>query len=69
MCGQADLILASNSRRNEEKLAHLRDVFTRLLALNQFRGEHATGIASVNMDGNYKLLKRPIKASEYVCLD
>ena len=69
MCGQAGLILASNGRRNEEKLAHLRDVFTRLLALNQFRGEHATGIASVNVDGSYRLLKRPIKASEFVCFD
>jgi hypothetical protein len=69
MCGQAGLILAASGRRNEEKLEHLRDVFTRLLALNQFRGEHATGIALINGDGSYRLLKRPMKASEFVCLN
>jgi len=69
MCGQAGLILAANGRRNEEKLEHLQDTFTRLLALNQFRGEHATGIALVNGDGSYHLLKRPMKASEFVCLN
>jgi len=69
MCGQAGLILASNGRRNEEKLEYLQDTFSRLLALNQFRGEHATGIALINDDGSYRLLKRPMKASEFVCLN
>ena len=69
MCGQCGIILAANGRRNEEKLEHLRDVFTRLLALNEFRGTHATGIALINNDGSCKLLKRPVKASEFIFLE
>ncbi|OGV54631.1 MAG: hypothetical protein A2017_20430 [Lentisphaerae bacterium GWF2_44_16] len=65
MCGQAGLILAPG-RRNKEKLEHLRDVFTRLLALNEFRGKHATGVAIVDDDGSYSLLKKPVKASRFI---
>ena len=68
MCGQCGIMLAPG-RRNEDELEHLRGVFTRLLALNEFRGTHATGLALVNSDGKYRLLKRPVKAGDFILLD
>jgi glucosamine 6-phosphate synthetase-like amidotransferase/phosphosugar isomerase protein len=68
MCGQCGLILADNCRRRQDKLRHLRYIFLRLLALNEFRGKHASGVALIDNDGGYRLLKRPIEASKFVCM-
>ncbi len=66
MCGQAGLIFAGNCRRRQDKLDNLRFTFMRLLALNEFRGRHASGIALIENNGGYRLLKRPVKASHFV---
>jgi len=67
MCGQVGLILAP-ARRSREKFGDLRYTFLRLLALNEFRGKHASGVALIDNDGAYRLLKRPIEASKFVCM-
>ncbi len=68
MCGQAGIILADNGRRRQDKMERLRFIFMRLLALNEYRGKHASGMVLVQKDGQYRLLKRPIAASKFVCL-
>jgi glucosamine 6-phosphate synthetase-like amidotransferase/phosphosugar isomerase protein len=61
------MILAGNGRRRRDKLDNLRFIFMRLLALNEFRGKHASGMVLVKNDGRYRLLKRPVAASKFVC--
>ena len=65
MCGLAGIILGEKQRR-ESELRRLADVFTRLLVLNEPRGPHATGVAWMNADGEQKLFKQPIPASQFV---
>ena len=68
MCGQTGLMLAPG-RRNEEKLARLRDLFTRLLDLNEFRGTHATGVAMLDGTGRCDILKKPLPAGLFIKLN
>jgi len=68
MCGLAGVILGTKRRRRTE-LAEIAERFTQLLLLNERRGQHATGIALVDRDGSYNLLKRPVPAREFVALD
>ncbi len=67
MCGQAGIIFGKEWRIGSE-LDRLRGIFTRLLVLNEFRGRHATGIALINNEGDYRLLKRPVKATRFIRL-
>lgn len=68
MCGLAVVILGTKRRRRTE-LADTAARFTDLLLLNERRCRHATGVALVNRDGTFELLKRPVLAHELVALD
>ena len=65
MCGQAGVVFGAK-RRTQEEIDYLTWVFTRLLELSEERGPHATGIAWVNRDGEHRLFKRPLPASQFV---
>jgi len=65
MCGLAGIIFGVGPREPAD-LAQLMAQFTRLLALSQQRGPHATGIALLNQDGRYRLFKRPLAATQFV---
>lgn len=65
MCGQAGVIFGTK-RRTGEEIDYLTWVFTRLLELSEERGPHATGIAWINREGEHRLFKRPVPASEFV---
>ena len=67
MCGQCGIIIGSRERSSDD-LKYFREVFQRLLLLNQKRGHHAAGVAVINSDCGYQLLKRPLEASEFVKL-
>lgn len=68
MCGLAGVILGTKRRRRTE-LAEIAARFTELLLLNERRGRHATGLALVDRDGGYLLLKRPVPARAFVELE
>ncbi len=65
MCGQAGIILGQKRRRAEER-DHLAWLFTQLLVFNEPRGPHATGVAWLKRDGEHRLFKRPVPASQFV---
>lgn len=65
MCGQAGLILG-RKRRSEAEVAILKTIFSGLLMHSEARGRHASGLAVIDRDGNYRLFKRPMPASELV---
>jgi len=65
MCGLAGIIFGKKRRRAEER-EYLIWLFTRLLVTSESRGPHATGIAWLNRDGQYRLFKRPVPAGQFV---
>ncbi len=65
MCGQAGIILGRKRRRAEER-DYLAWLFTELLVMSEKRGPHATGVAWLNRDGQYRLFKRPGRATQFV---
>ena len=65
MCGRAGIILGGKRRRAGER-DHLAWLFTRLLAFNERRGPHATGVAWLKCHGRHKLFKRPVRAGRFV---
>lgn len=65
MCGQVGVIFGTK-RRTRDEIDYLTWVFTRALELSEERGPHATGIAWVNREGEHRLFKRPVPASEFV---
>jgi amidophosphoribosyltransferase len=65
MCGLAGVIFGERQRSAHE-LRQLTHLFTRLLVISQQRGRHATGIAWLNRDRGYRLLKRPLPAEDFV---
>jgi glucosamine 6-phosphate synthetase-like amidotransferase/phosphosugar isomerase protein len=67
MCGQTGIIFG-NAERSEDELKYFGEVFQRLLLLNRMRGIHATGVAAVNGDGSFQLLKRPLEAAAFTLL-
>ena len=67
MCGQTGIILG-NIERSEQDMKYFSEVFERLLLLNQKRGHHATGIAAVDLNCAYQLLKRPVEAVRFTAL-
>jgi glucosamine 6-phosphate synthetase-like amidotransferase/phosphosugar isomerase protein len=67
MCGQCGIIIGT-AKRSEADFDYFKDVFSRLLSLNQGRGHHATGAAVVSGDCGYQLLKRPLASSTFVNL-
>jgi glucosamine 6-phosphate synthetase-like amidotransferase/phosphosugar isomerase protein len=67
MCGQTGIIFG-NAERSPDDLEYFRELFQRLLLLNRIRGPHATGVAAVNTDGSFQLLKRPLEAAAFTLL-
>lgn len=65
MCGQVGVVLGTKRRRHEE-IDYTAWAFTRMLEMSEERGPHATGTALVNRDGEHRLFKRPLPASEFV---
>ncbi len=63
MCGQAGLILGKK-RRTDAEIAVLKTVFSGLLMRSEIRGKHASGVAVVDQDGEYRLFKRPLPAAQ-----
>ena len=68
MCGQTGIILGT-ANRDPSELKYFSEIFQRLLLLNQKRGTHATGIAAVDLNCGYQLLKRPVEANRFTALD
>ena len=67
MCGLAGIIPAQR-RRSQKELDQIKETFTRLLVLSEHRGPYATGAASVRADGDINVLKRPVRARDFVRL-
>jgi glucosamine 6-phosphate synthetase-like amidotransferase/phosphosugar isomerase protein len=65
MCGQVGVIFGRKRRRAAEH-EHLAQLFTRLLLLSEERGPHATGAAWLNLDGEHRLFKRPVAATQFI---
>ena len=65
MCGMTG-ILFSPQLRTRSELTMLGRIFTRLLELNELRGRDASGVALIRHDGDYRLLKRTIRAQELI---
>jgi len=66
MCGLAGALIGSNRKRTREDLEAIGEMFTRLLAHSERRGPHATGVALVNIGGNYYVSKAPTPAGRFV---
>lgn len=67
MCGQAGIILGKKRRTREERKALIK-MFSQLLLLNQTRGKDATGVALVDSDGSYSLLKDATPAKNFISI-
>lgn len=65
MCGQVGLILGT-SKRTRVELTHLANLFSGVLKLSERRGRHATGVALLKDDGECRLYKNVVPASEFV---
>jgi len=52
--------------RTEEELEEIRQLFTRALICNEERGRDAAGIAVIQANGNYRIFKEPVPASDLV---
>ncbi|MCX6345243.1 MAG: hypothetical protein NT018_09225 [Armatimonadetes bacterium] len=65
MCGQAGVIFGTKQRTRDE-IDHLTGLFTNVLELSEERGPQATGVAWVNQDGEHKISKLAVPASEFV---
>jgi glucosamine 6-phosphate synthetase-like amidotransferase/phosphosugar isomerase protein len=65
MCGLAGVIFGKK-RRTQTERDTLTWYFTRLLVLSEQRGPHASGLAWLKRDGDYRLFKRPVTASQLI---
>ncbi len=65
MCGLAGIFLG-NGRRSDSDLGHLAGLFTRLLAISEIRGTHASGVCVLERSGRHQIFKRPIPSSQLV---
>ena len=65
MCGQSGIIMGTKERGSEE-IRHLQKLFIYLLLRSEGRGPHATGAAWLERDGEHRIYKRPVRASEFV---
>ena len=68
MCGQVGLILG-RKRRTQAELADLRRLFEWLLLHSEVRGPHATGLAWLKVNGDYRIVKEPLPARDLVARD
>ena len=61
MCGQVGIIFGQKRRRIAER-EYLNEVFIRmLLCSGEERQPHASGMAWIRTDGDFRLFKRPIR--------
>jgi len=65
VCGLAGILLQPTDRP-EADWQEIRRLFTATLIANEQRGRDAAGVAVIQRDGTYHLLKRPGPASELV---
>lgn len=69
MCAQLGVIFGTGKRKNGDQ-EHLDGLFgwlfTYLLLLSEKRGPHATGVALLKSNGEHVLVKRPLKASDFI---
>lgn len=65
MCGLAALLLYPQPR-SSDVWAAVRQHFTANLCANECRGKAATGVAAIRHDGQIRLIKAPLKASDFV---
>jgi len=66
MCGLAGILLFYPQERSPAAWQQIRDLFTRMLILNEERGRDASGVALVRADASYLLYKQPVPATELV---
>ncbi len=67
MCGIAALLLHPQERA-PQTWQEMGEIFTRSLIFNEARGNAATGLAMIDSDGHFQILKRPLPASEFTRL-
>ncbi|MBN2162870.1 MAG: hypothetical protein JXR25_13695 [Pontiellaceae bacterium] len=65
MCGQVGVIFGKKRRRIAER-DYLNEVFVRMLLCSERRGPHASGVALLQADGDFRLFKRPVRAHRLV---
>ena len=65
MCGIVATLLYPQEREKKDWIA-IRDSFTQNLVFNEERGAAATGLAVVQSDGEVRVYKAAVKASEFV---
>ncbi len=68
MCGIAATLLQPRKRTAKEWQT-IRDIFSQNLLFNEERGREATGVAIVQCDGSFQILKQPVPASELMATD
>lgn len=68
MCGLSGVLLYPR-RRSEAELERIREISTANLVFNEERGREAAGVAVIQADGTYHILKRPVPASTLVKSD
>ena len=67
MCGQTGIIFGMRERTANERLKAYA-CFAALMIANERRGPHATGIAILGADGEHKIIKDAVPASEFMFL-
>lgn len=65
MCGLVGIQLFPSTRTAAD-LQEIQRLFTRVLLCNEERGREATGVTVIQKDGQYKIFKQPIPASDFV---
>lgn len=68
MCGQVGFILGKRKRTKNDLMKITRS-FLYLMLYSESQGPHATGVAMVQKDGDYKLYKRPGRAHRHINTD
>lgn len=65
MCGLVGIHLFPSVRKAAD-LQEIQRLFTRALLSNEERGRAATGVTVIQKDGQYKIFKQPVPASDFV---
>ena len=68
MCGLAGIII-KDVKRTKGQMADIRNLAGELLISAEVRGNHATGLAIIDRDGEYLIHKKPLSAKELVATD
>ena len=65
MCGLAGVVFKDH-KRTEEQYGTIRGLYTDVLTRASVRGRHATGVATIERRGAYRLVKAPMEAEQFV---